>query len=155
MPHFDHFPRPGESDPYGTWTAQLQKKIKKCHILTIFPVLGNLTHMCNFVNTKRCLSGIHIYDDNKTVGAMHHWCGESLLRYIFGAYLLHCMFGAYFLHCMFGVMHLWCIVILVRCIYGASLVNYIFCRMHVWCCASLVHCIFSALYLWWDASFVW
>ena len=27
-------------------TAEL-KKIKKCHILTIFPVLGKLTHMCD------------------------------------------------------------------------------------------------------------
>ena len=100
-------------------------------------------HLCCDAPLVSC-----IYDDNKTVGAMHHWCGESLLRYIFGAYLLHCMFGAYFLHCMFGVMHLWCIVILVRCIYGAYLVGCMSDAMHLWCGDDLVaHCIFGMVIL--------
>ena len=35
-------------------------------------------YLCNFVNTKRCLLGIHIFDGNKTFDAMHLWCGDSL-----------------------------------------------------------------------------
>ena len=58
-------------------TAGLQKNLKKCHILTISPVLGNLTHIANKGRSK-ILTKFHNFNQisqfppNFTISTLFH-----------------------------------------------------------------------------------
>ena len=104
-------------------------------------------HLCNIVNTNKCLVGIYMWWQQKTFvifGALYLWRDTSSVCCIFGALfwcaasIVHLWYNMSLVGCMSGAMHLWWGDSLVHYIFGASLVHYIFDGMRLWYGESLV-----------------
>ena len=44
------------------WSQQSSKEIKKCHILNIFPVLGELTHIHSYICTMQKMKFLQVWE---------------------------------------------------------------------------------------------
>ena len=136
-------------------------------------------HLHNFVNTSKCLVGIHTWWQQKVAPMPpKRWiwgifgqiwilgaCTLSLQKGVFWVSTLLCnaslvwwILGAAFLvSCLFGGIHLWWAAYMMRRIYvvlhlwcGTNLLNYISIAIYLWCTASMVRCIFPA-----EVMFIW